>query len=178
MSSRENRNSLFKNSIRWTDTKTMPLFLACWQNKEKVNKKMKVSRLDRPVLSLSALAEVQCTMQCMWAVTESRANVSGAVHSPVTQILQMRNVVKEEKKKKWCIKVAVHTRSAGWWVNYAEEKNLSSVRPVTTAMNEVMGYFFKFWNLGWNYLISGLIMIYYAILKGYISYMCTVCICL
>lgn len=87
---------------------------------------MKVSRLDRPVLLLSALAEVQCTMQGMWAVMESKANVSGAVHSPVTQILQMRNVVKKKKKckkrKKWCIKVAVHTRSAGWWVNYAEEK--------------------------------------------------------
>lgn len=41
-------------------------------------------------------------------------------------------------------------------------RNLLSVRPVTTAMNEVLGSFFKFWNLGWNQLISGLIMIYYT----------------
>lgn len=61
---------------------------------------MKVSRLDRPVLLLSALAEVQCTMQGMWAVMESKANVSGAVHSPVTQILQMRNVVKKKRNAK------------------------------------------------------------------------------
>lgn len=37
-------------------------------------------------------------MQGMWAVMESKANVSGAVHSPVTQILQMRNVVKKKKE--------------------------------------------------------------------------------
>lgn len=37
-------------------------------------------------------------------------------------------------------------------------KNLSSVRPVTAAMNEVMGSFFK--------LISGLIIIYCTILNG------------
>lgn len=87
-----------------------------WKSKQK----MKVSRLDRSVLSLSALAEVQR----MWAVMESKANVSGAVHSPVTQILQMRNVKKmhKKRKKKWCIKVSVHTRSAGWWVNFAEGK--------------------------------------------------------
>lgn len=35
----------------------------------------------------------------MWTVMESKANVSGAVHSPVAQILQMRNVVKKKKKK-------------------------------------------------------------------------------
>lgn len=96
----------------------MPLFLACWQ-KKKWKSKQKKWRFHAWAGLFYHCQPLQREVQRMWAVMESKANVSGAVHSPVTQILQMRNVKKMQKKK---IKVSVHTRSAGWWVNFAEGK--------------------------------------------------------